>query len=357
MLPMYSGPAQSFGMTPIGIPGFQATPTARIPVPNPWLPQTQYPFLPTPDRATSPIGSVDPVIPPEPRGVHHMVPSAIPNRSAMRGHGRSSSPPDVGRAVRFQSPSHPPIVIQPASSYSPPLSDNYVDVKVHQYAIGIRSTASLNKTMVPGWMTHENAPSQLNPLLCGDMHQQAILIFDLSLNEFVPLHARSAGDVNGTRMRRRELAQPATFPVSAEMTIIIDADPDKYEALQWNINLTPINVRSVVNAGSSRSAIVHGSVFITVHDVLHAIHQTLHKQIRKSDWETLSSEQQRSISRAYKARYKKAGTLGGAPAQDSVKKQGVKWVDYLMDEYMFKGLILEHNEDENRRIVRVLVGR
>ncbi len=197
-------------------------------------------------------------------------------------------------------------------------------------------------------MIESNVPMQLNPLLRGATHQEPILIFDLSQAVFNPHRARHVGDPEGVEMSKIELSQPATFPAVADMTIDFD---EKYTGLGWKIRLIPSRNSEIGAANTSQT------VFITVYDVLHGIHQALHNQIRWTDWDKLYpepdelKERRRHIRRAYKARIEKL------PHGEPTQTNGIRWVDYLLEDSMFRRLELHGQATTpGPRSARLLVG-
>ncbi|KAJ8483017.1 hypothetical protein ONZ51_g4983 [Trametes cubensis] len=146
----------------------------------------------------------------------------------------------------------------------------------------------------------------INPLLNGENAGGPMLLFDLSLNTFSPQRITSGGQKTGTPLTLEELREPATYP-----------------------STTPP---------------------ITVYDVLMAIHRTVQRQISHVDWARLSQSDMRAISAAYTRRCR---TFPSAAAFEEA--QGVRRVDYLRDNYMFRGLVRANSKDGFSKM-KLLVG-
>jgi hypothetical protein len=78
---------------------------------------------------------------------------------------------------------------------------------------------------------------------------------------------------------------------------------------------------------------------ISFGDVLLAIHRALHKQISRLDWERLTPSEEIAIANAYTRR------CSIPSVSQSETNQGVKRVDFLLDRFIFRGLIRAPGED------------
>jgi hypothetical protein len=109
---------------------------------------------------------------------------------------------------------------------------------------------------------------------------------------------------------------------------------------QWPIELeyTPYDMHGQYFSLPS----VNGTVPpITVGDVLYAIHRTLHQQITHLDWGRLTLSEEIAIARAYTRRCRSIPSVAELEAS-----QGVKKVDFLLERYMFRGLVRGYGEDD-----------
>ncbi|GJF00612.1 hypothetical protein PsYK624_169060 [Phanerochaete sordida] len=201
-------------------------------------------------------------------------------------------------------------------------------------------------TQVPAW-TYQPAPPhmppsqmpppqmlpphmpQLNLLLSAETGPAPPILFDLSAHAYEP-RKHAAGWFPSMHLAQDELSQPATYPAVARMIFVCA------EVSGWRVVL-----ESPSNAG-----------FLSVHAVLSAVHRMLHRQITHTDWHKLSDERAEEIARAYTRRTR---ALAATAAYEESKLQGVKWVDYLEEEYMFGGLVGERGEqgaEQFRLVVR-----
>ncbi|KAJ6511587.1 hypothetical protein C8R47DRAFT_940787, partial [Mycena vitilis] len=84
---------------------------------------------------------------------------------------------------------------------------------------------------------------------------------------------------------------------------------------------------------------------ITLWDVLVALQHTLHTRITHADWATLGSKDEAAVARAFTSRCRaEALRSGAAPAElhdreNSIRRQGVMRVDFLLGETVLKGLV------------------
>ncbi|OSX59355.1 hypothetical protein POSPLADRAFT_1048692 [Postia placenta MAD-698-R-SB12] len=189
------------------------------------------------------------------------------------------------------------------------------------------------------------APSpQLHPMLNGEGRDGPALLFDVSVHTFQPMRLTSAGASSGPTLSLDELGQQATYPPCRRMKISCDIIP------QWPIELeAKEQERTLFLSIPSNS---HKDAPITVGDVLIAIHRSLQRQISHVDWARLSQAEETAVARAYTRRCK---TYGSVEAFE--KSQGVRRVDYLLDKYMFRGLIsieygIEYDICPNLRTLR-----
>jgi hypothetical protein len=121
-----------------------------------------------------------------------------------------------------------------------------------------------------------------------------------------------------------ELAQPATYPYIHKLTVTHDKIP------QWPVEL-------VFNPSTPNMAManVNNLPPISVGDVLSMVHKEMQKGITHHDWAGLSTREETQVARAFQRRCKSVGPQG----QMQLRSMGVKRVDYLLDQVMFRGLV------------------
>lgn len=237
----------------------------------------------------------------------------------------------------------PPIIVTPLPQMVP-LSPQAQPYYMHQ------RRASDSCLPQPAWVTfptmvqpvafqHPSPPAPaIHPLLNGENAGGPMLLFDLSLNTFSPQRVTSLSQTSGTPLTLDELREPATYPTVQRMTIGCDRIPE------WPIVLEPHSTsRERSRERSPFLGVPAGPGMdepITVYDVLMAIHRTVQRQISHVDWARLSSTQTRAVSAAYTRRCR---TFPSAAAFEEA--QGVRRVDYLLDQYMFRGLVRDNMRD------------
>ena len=111
------------------------------------------------------------------------------------------------------------------------------------------------------------------------------------------------------------VAEPATNPPLPALAIIC-------EHLPWTITITP-----TPNA-------IWTAPFVTVGDVLHALHRALCLGVTDPELNVLGPAQRDRVHDAYVRRYRRAP---GA-ARDMEKAKGIKRVDYLMGRVIMEGI-------------------
>ncbi|KAI0832933.1 hypothetical protein BC628DRAFT_1407292 [Trametes gibbosa] len=182
----------------------------------------------------------------------------------------------------------------------------------------------------------------IHPLLNGENASGPMLLFDLSLNTFTPQRITALSQTSGTPLTLEELREPATFPTVRRMTISCEA------LAEWPVVLEPHSTSR--DRSRERSPFLGVSAYpagasaddapITVYDVLMAIHRTVQRQISHVDWARLTRAQTQAVSRAYTRRCR---TFPSAAAFEEA--QGVRRVDYLLEAYMFRGLVRDNLQD------------
>ncbi|KII88897.1 hypothetical protein PLICRDRAFT_110003, partial [Plicaturopsis crispa FD-325 SS-3] len=175
------------------------------------------------------------------------------------------------------------------------------------------------------WTQHLQPPPPqflMHPFLNGEVRRTDI-IFDLSSPYFTP--ERAIGPGQTAPLTVEECAQAATHPPITHMRIVCDVIP------QW-----PIELRyNFAPLGSSNNVLaVEPQVPISLGDVLVALHRELQTPISYMDWGRLSRSEETAIARAYTRRCKSVPEIA-----ETEFGQGVRRVDFLLDRYMFKGLV------------------
>ncbi|KAI6027054.1 hypothetical protein EDC04DRAFT_2719197 [Pisolithus marmoratus] len=164
---------------------------------------------------------------------------------------------------------------------------------------------------------------EIHPLLNGEVPYSGLYL-NLASPVFAPM--RYIGPNQLIMVSPEELNHPATNPPITRMRITHDAIP------QWPIDLELRYDEYPASAGPPPP--------ITLGDVLYTIHSSLHRHISHSDWNRLSDSEQLPINRAYTRRYRSVPSMADAEAN-----RGIKRVDYLRENYIFKGLVRASDED------------
>jgi len=168
----------------------------------------------------------------------------------------------------------------------------------------------------------------IHPLLNGEAPRPDFG-FDLSSPTFRPV--RYVGPGQTTVLSLEEMRETATHPAITQMRITCDVIP------QWPIEL----VYSPYDIHGDHLSLppVSGTVPpITLGDVLFAIHRVLQTQITHLDWGRLSVSEEIAIARAYTRRCRSVPSIAQLEAS-----QGVKRVDFLLDKFIFRGLVRDPN--------------
>lgn len=182
----------------------------------------------------------------------------------------------------------------------------------------------------------ELPPPQIHPLLNGDILPQYLV---LNLTSHTPVVQRRVGPSQTVPLTVHELGQAVTSPETLRLRIVCDAIP------HWPLDLS-ITGSSLNPPIRSRPAIP----YITIGDVIFALHAHLHTPITHEEWGRLNANQETEVAKAYTRRYK------AHPASErEQRREGVKRVDYLLKKHAFKGLTWTTPEDGVERL-KLLVG-
>ncbi|KAI0684383.1 hypothetical protein C8Q76DRAFT_636527 [Earliella scabrosa] len=253
-------------------------------------------------------------------------------------HGGLAPPPNP---VPFPSP---PIFVTPLPPVMPLPGQAPAPAFTHQRR---RSDTCLPQ---PAWVTFPTMVQpvafqpptpvpQIHPLLNGESAAGPKILFDLSFHTFNPQRITSFSQTTGTPLTLEELLEPATHPPVRHMKITCAALGD------WPIVLEPHTTardreREHSSPFLSVSARQSEEAPITVYDVLMAIYRTVQRRISQTDWAKLTRRQTNEVSAAYTRRCR---TYPSAQAFEEA--QGVRRVDYLLEKYMFRGIMRENAAD------------
>jgi len=179
-------------------------------------------------------------------------------------------------------------------------------------------------TYSPGWaLTPVDLPrAQLHNLINGEIISHRLYV-NFADAELVFKKRTGSSHYDIATMSGYELEQPATNPQMTRLRVVCDAIP------QWPVDLQVIGT-SLSPHRRRRSALP----YLTLEDVLHAVHATLHRKISHGEWGRLSTSQETDVARAYTRRYKASGSDWSVRQQQS---EGVKRVDFLLKNSWFKG--------------------
>ncbi|KAF7763692.1 hypothetical protein Agabi119p4_8229 [Agaricus bisporus var. burnettii] len=159
---------------------------------------------------------------------------------------------------------------------------------------------------------HHTSSVHLHRLLQDSSHPD--LLFDVRLS---PTSAKASRH----SITPDELNEPATTPRLPSMIIF-----SPY--LSWSIRVAP--------SGYSRSRDMH---YVTVWDVLSAVHMTLRKSVNQAEYDALGrgSSYENRVRKAYHDRYSMYPRH--SPAYEEEKMGGVKRIDYLAEHVRFMGMV------------------
>jgi hypothetical protein len=151
-----------------------------------------------------------------------------------------------------------------------------------------------------------------------------------------------SGDHHLVTLSAYDLEQPATNPPMTRVKIVYDA------ILQWPVDLHVIGT-SLSPHRRRRAALP----YLTLEDVVHAMHASLHRKISHGEWGVLSASWKTEVARAYTRRYKASGSDWAVRRQQS---EGVKRVDFLLKNMWFKGFAWLEPENGVERL-KLLLGQ
>ena len=198
-------------------------------------------------------------------------------------------------------------------------------------------------TYSSGWsgMAPRELPRpQLHNLINGDIIAPHLYINFVDA-DLVFRKRTGSGMFNHSRLSSYDLEQPAMHPQMTRVRIVCDMIP------QWPVDLQVLGT-SLSPHRRRRAALP----YLTLEDLLHAVHASLHRKISHQEWGRLSTSQETDVARAYTRRYKSAGSDWSERQQQS---EGVKRIDFLLKTTWFKGFTWLDPENGVERL-RLLVG-
>ena len=177
------------------------------------------------------------------------------------------------------------------------------------------SVNSHNKDLAPPMRrvhsTRHSPPPRLHHLLESSPSPE--LLYDIRLSPAQIVSKRRV-------VTAEEFSDSAISPRVPSMTIF-------HKYLPWSIHVKP--------GGYSRS---RGMQYVTVWDVLNAVHSSLRETIRQQDYDDLGngSKHQSRVKHAYETRY--GLHPRSSPGYQSEKMSGVRRIDFLVEYVKFMGL-------------------
>lgn len=158
---------------------------------------------------------------------------------------------------------------------------------------------------------HHSPLPQLHHLLESSSNPE--LLYDIRLQPAQIVSKRRV-------ITSEEFNDPAISPWIPSMTIF-------HKYLPWSIHVKP--------SGYSRSRRMQ---YVTVWDVLNAIHSSLRETIRQQDYDNLGhgSQHQNRVKHAYESRYRLHPR--NSPGYQTEKMGGVRRIDFLVEYVKFMGL-------------------
>jgi hypothetical protein len=181
---------------------------------------------------------------------------------------------------------------------------------------------------------------QLHNLINGDIIAPHLHI-DFADPDLVFRKRIGSGIHHYSTLSSYDLEQPATHPQMTRVRILCDMIP------QWPIDLQVLG--TTLSPHRRRRAALP---YLTLEDIMQAVHASLHRKISHQEWGRLSKSQETEVARAYTRRYKNAGSEWSERQQQS---EGVKRVDFLLKTTWFKGFTWLDSENGVERL-KLLVG-
>jgi len=198
-------------------------------------------------------------------------------------------------------------------------------------------------TYSPGWgLAPLDLPRpQLHNLINGEIISQHLHI-NFSFSDLVIKRRTGPGANQVATLSAYDLEQPATNPQMTRVRIVCDSIP------QWPVDLQVIG--TTLSPHRRRRAALP---YLTLEDVVQAVHASLHRKISHEEWGRLTITEETEVARAYTRRFKASGN---PYAESEQRAQGVKRVDFLLKNTWFKGFTWLESQNGVERL-KLLLGR
>jgi len=198
-------------------------------------------------------------------------------------------------------------------------------------------------TYSPGWgLAPLDLPRpQLHNLINGEIVSRHLHI-NFSVSDLVIKRRIGPGANQVATFSAYDLEQPATNPQMTRVRIVCDAIP------QW-----PVDIQVIGTTLSPHRRRRTALPYLTLEDVVHAVHASLHRKISHEEWGRLNTMEETEVARAYTRRFKASGS---PYAESEQRAQGVKRVDFLLKNTWFRGFTWLEPENGVEKL-RLLLGR
>jgi hypothetical protein len=181
---------------------------------------------------------------------------------------------------------------------------------------------------------------QLHNLINGDIIAPQLYINFVDA-DLVFRKRTGSGMYHHSTLSSYDLEQPAMHPQMTRVRVVCDMIP------QWPVDLQVLGT-SLSPHRRRRAALP----YLTLEDIMHAVHASLHRKISHQEWGRLSTSHETDVARAYTRRYKSTGSEWSERQQQA---EGVKRVDFLLKTTWFKGFTWLDPENGVERL-KLLVG-
>ena len=162
---------------------------------------------------------------------------------------------------------------------------------------------------------------ELHPLLEPGARR---IKLDLSESEFLPLLIE---DEKGKTISIDHLFDLAVVPPAKKLAISSLCNEH-----------SPLNDHAATYGPGTSSMILP---YVRLGDLLYTIHKTMQTQVSHEEWAKLNEEEKVAVARAYWSRCERITDEG---KKIGISQEGVKRVDYLLDDVMFAGLAKEDGD-------------
>jgi len=195
----------------------------------------------------------------------------------------------------------------------------------------------------PGWQLApvELPHPQLHNLINGEIVAQHLYI-NFAVADLTFKKRTGPGSYNISTLSSYDLEQPASHPQMTRVRVVCDGIP------QWPVDLQVIGT-TLSPHRRRRSALP----YLTLEDIVRAVHASLHRKISHEEWGRLTLAQETEVARAYTRRFKSSGSEWAERQQQA---EGVKRVDFLLKNTWFKGFTWLEPENGVERL-KLLLGQ